>query len=465
LAKKGTKALHGKTSSSRELITVIACGNAAGGYLPPHFVFPGKTKRKLDGYDIESTTGESCSIKGANFSVSDSGWTKDGIAKLWFSDTFLKHIGPSRPQLLICDGHGSHNNLEFLELAKENDIILVELPSHTSQWTQPLDRSVFKSLKSHWNTTVDNFIRETGVSVGNKQFLKLFNVAWQKSLTPSTIRNGFEATGIYPFNPNAIPDEAFAPNLSAQSGDNAPAISNPTNLETNITVPQPANATQPHPSNGAVVSSAANGNTEDFTLQLEEDPLAIQDVEPLYGLLCDYAPSEMNDNNHVTTCSNNDALAIIESTMTNDQKLMFQAALLAGKKTKLEEDPLFQSWRHYVQLQPLDVSGTYTVQQTDVQFSNATELTNNSSVTAVADEVFPVPKPMPTKSKKKGSNKEYFVLTAGEIIDQKRQSLQLKMQQAEVKEQKRIARERKRAEKLLKTNSKKSKCTNVVDML
>ncbi|KAJ8310386.1 hypothetical protein KUTeg_012251 [Tegillarca granosa] len=31
-------------------------------------------------------------------------------------------------------------------------------------------------------------------------------------MTPSTIKNGFATTGIYPFNPQAIPDEAYAPN-------------------------------------------------------------------------------------------------------------------------------------------------------------------------------------------------------------------------------------------------------------
>lgn len=78
--------------------------------------------------------------------------TKNGIARLWFTDTFLKNIGPVRPQLLVSDRHGSHNNVEFLELAVQNEIIVVELSSHTSHWTQPFDRAVFKSLKSHWNT-------------------------------------------------------------------------------------------------------------------------------------------------------------------------------------------------------------------------------------------------------------------------------------------------------------------------
>lgn len=140
-------------------------------------------------------------MRGSNFSVSDSGWTKDGIARLWFTDTFLKNVGPARPQVLICDGHGSHNNVEFVELAKQNDIIVVELPSHTSNWTKPFDRTVFKSLKSHWNTVIDNFTKGTGVAVGHRQFLRLFNVAWGAALTPATIKMGLLQRVLYQMKP------------------------------------------------------------------------------------------------------------------------------------------------------------------------------------------------------------------------------------------------------------------------
>jgi hypothetical protein len=58
--------------------------------------------------------------------------------------TALPHAITEYPQLLICDGHASHNNVEFLRLALEQDIIIGELPSHTSHWTQPFDRVVFK---------------------------------------------------------------------------------------------------------------------------------------------------------------------------------------------------------------------------------------------------------------------------------------------------------------------------------
>lgn len=49
------------------------------------------------------------------------------------------------------------------------------------------------------------------------QFGKIFTNVWNKAATPKNISSGFEATEIYPFNPNRIPGEAYAPsNLSHQ---------------------------------------------------------------------------------------------------------------------------------------------------------------------------------------------------------------------------------------------------------
>ena len=91
-------------------------------------------------------------------SVSGSGSTKQGIAVLWFTEVFLKNIGPGRPQLLIMDGHESHSYVELIEKASAEQIIMVELPSHTSHWLQPLDRSVFYSLKSYYNEVCQDFL-------------------------------------------------------------------------------------------------------------------------------------------------------------------------------------------------------------------------------------------------------------------------------------------------------------------
>jgi len=77
--------------------------------------------------------------EGSTWSVSDSSWTKQSIALLWFKVSFLPSNGPDRPQLLILDGHDSHNFLELIDTAVKNQIHILELPAHTSNWQQPCD--------------------------------------------------------------------------------------------------------------------------------------------------------------------------------------------------------------------------------------------------------------------------------------------------------------------------------------
>jgi len=141
VARKGTRYLQSRTSGNKETITIIACINAAGNKIPPHIIAKGKTERSLHGFDLNSAP------SGANWSVSTKGWTKQGIARLWFESTFLPNIGLERPQVLILDGHDSHNFVELIELAILNDIEIVELPAHTSNWLQPCDRTVFLATK------------------------------------------------------------------------------------------------------------------------------------------------------------------------------------------------------------------------------------------------------------------------------------------------------------------------------
>ncbi|XP_022320855.2 uncharacterized protein LOC111123042 [Crassostrea virginica] len=102
--------------------------------LPPHFIMKGKTQLALKSWDSENDP------PGAFISVSDSGWIKHGLSLLWFQRVFLPNIGPERPQLLVFDGHDSHHHVELVECARENGIILMEMPAHCSHWLQPLDR-------------------------------------------------------------------------------------------------------------------------------------------------------------------------------------------------------------------------------------------------------------------------------------------------------------------------------------
>lgn len=52
-------------------------------------------------------------------------------------------------------------------------------------------------------------------------------------MTHSNITSGFKATGLYPFNPQAIPETAFAPSILTEAPapdgaqENAPALEHP----------------------------------------------------------------------------------------------------------------------------------------------------------------------------------------------------------------------------------------------
>ena len=115
------------------MITIIACVKAAGRASPPHVIPKGKTVNLLQSFQVLDAP------EGTNWTPSESGWAKQGIAKLWFEHTFLSNIGPQHPQLFILDGHDSHNFVELIDMAIQNQIEIGKLPAHTSNWLQPCD--------------------------------------------------------------------------------------------------------------------------------------------------------------------------------------------------------------------------------------------------------------------------------------------------------------------------------------
>ena len=54
---------------------------------------------------------------------------------------------PDNKVVIICDGHGSHLSLEFLQLCRARGVILILRPPHTSHITQGEDVINFFNLK------------------------------------------------------------------------------------------------------------------------------------------------------------------------------------------------------------------------------------------------------------------------------------------------------------------------------
>ena len=81
--------------------------------------------------------------------VSENGWTTNELGLEWIKH-FEKHsrsrtIGVKR--LLILDGHESHHSDGFEQFCKENDIVTLYIPPHSSYLLQPLDVRYFRLLK------------------------------------------------------------------------------------------------------------------------------------------------------------------------------------------------------------------------------------------------------------------------------------------------------------------------------
>jgi transposase-like protein len=132
------------SGSKGENVTAIETGCADGTVLPPFLIFKGQYLQ---------STWYSHDVPGGWVAVtSPNGWTTDLLAMGWLKRIFEPHTrdkARGKHRLIILDGHGSHLTPEFMEYCFENCTTALCLPAHTSHLTQPMDVSVFSSIK-HW---------------------------------------------------------------------------------------------------------------------------------------------------------------------------------------------------------------------------------------------------------------------------------------------------------------------------
>jgi hypothetical protein len=207
LAEKGSRSVPSMSPGEKgETISVVPCCNAEGFFLPPYCIFKGKNKN--DELSDGMPPGSAIRMN------KKSAYVNSDIFFDWLKFHFLPRKMPGKV-LLIVDGHTSHtNNLEMLEFSEEKNIILLCLPPHTTHYLQPLDRGFFKSLKIFYYDACRRFIKgNTGRKLKRVNFGKLLGQSWNRAATVENAVSTFRATGIVPFNPQAIPDYAFIANI------------------------------------------------------------------------------------------------------------------------------------------------------------------------------------------------------------------------------------------------------------
>ncbi|KAB0805318.1 hypothetical protein PPYR_02288 [Photinus pyralis] len=204
---KGTKQVGAVTSGERgTLVTLCAAVNAIGNAIPPMFIFPRKRFKPF--FMTGAPTG---SIGEAN----GSGWM-DTDTFFTYIKHFAKYSKPSQENkiLLLLDNHRSHLGLKTIDFCRDNGIVLLSFPPHTSHKLQPLDRSVYGPLKTYMNSAMDAWMKNhPGQTMGIYDLPGLVAEALPKATTPTNILSGFKVSGIFPFNRDVFQDYEFSPSL------------------------------------------------------------------------------------------------------------------------------------------------------------------------------------------------------------------------------------------------------------
>lgn len=203
LAKKGAKRVHLVAPEHGENVTIVACASANGCAIPPTILFKGQ-RMKPEWKD---------NLPHGSLAL----MTPKGSMNVETFVIWLEHLAKYKLEgkcLLIFDGASCHLDHSIVDVADKHNITLLCLPSNTTHELQPMDKSVFRSYEHHWDEQVMLFwTKYKDRALTKQRFGDIFSIVWDKAMTPANIKSGFSATGIFPYNPDAIPEVAFAPSM------------------------------------------------------------------------------------------------------------------------------------------------------------------------------------------------------------------------------------------------------------
>lgn len=102
----------------------------------------------------------------ARYAAMESSFMQGPVFVEYLKD-FHKQLGErglldGKPHVLVLDGHASHVSFDVIKLARTLNIVLFQLPSHTSHITQPLDVAAFGSFKQEMTKVLTRFPMEHG---------------------------------------------------------------------------------------------------------------------------------------------------------------------------------------------------------------------------------------------------------------------------------------------------------------
>jgi hypothetical protein len=126
-------------------------------------------------------------------SLSSNRWTTNEIGLEWIK-YFNKHISDRTKdayRLLVLDGYESYVLADFQCYCKENKIVTLYMPVHSSHLLQPLDVGYFGPLKRLYGKEIEDLMRVHISHITKVEFFAAFKNAFMASFSEANIRGGF----------------------------------------------------------------------------------------------------------------------------------------------------------------------------------------------------------------------------------------------------------------------------------
>ena len=183
LASSSKKKAYIKSPENREWVSIIECVSATGQKLRCLIIFKGQA--------LQTTWFSPKSVPDWLYTTSKNGWTSNAIGVAWLRRIFIPETTrpETRRRLLILDGHGSHIDIDFLWLCKQNQIELLYLPAHSSHILQPLDLAPFSVIKSNYRDQIRALASlNDAAPVKKERFVLCYNRARETGLSKKIIR-------------------------------------------------------------------------------------------------------------------------------------------------------------------------------------------------------------------------------------------------------------------------------------
>jgi hypothetical protein len=139
-------------------------------------------------------------------------------------DPATKEKAGGHTRVLLMDSHSSHYMYELLEYAEANNIVILGYPPHCTHVLQGLDVVCFTKMKTefHWEIREFEELHKSKLSKGD--FTGVFGGAFLRAFTKEAVEAAFRATGIFPFNPDVIPEKAMKPSLPTSTKGSFPLL-------------------------------------------------------------------------------------------------------------------------------------------------------------------------------------------------------------------------------------------------